>query len=320
MTTRKTYITKITIAFIISFLLMIWAIRTADAFQHGNEDPYRVEEFSVNQPGQLNVKTSGGHITVKGSNTNRVRVEMVVSADGDALTPADTDLEGFEITIAQSGNTINAKAEWENSSSWKFWEDDNDISISFVVYTPTEMSTNLKTSGGHIETSGLVGTQQIKTSGGHLDLADLEGTVDARTSGGHIDIANVSGKINARTSGGHIDAKNTEGTLTIRTSGGHINLENIAGDIEARTSGGSISADITKMGQFARLRTSGGNVDIFVPRNVGLNLDLDGSRVRTKLTNFSGSMEDDEVEGTINGGGATLSARTSGGTVSVSYQ
>lgn len=319
MTTRKIYLTKIAISFFVSLLLMLWMISTAAAMQTNDTNPYRVEEFSINTLGQLDVRTSGGHITVEGSNGNQVRVEMYVSKNGRRLSPSDTDLDEFDIRIEQDGNKIHAIAKKEDSSSWKFWENNN-TSVSFVVYTPKEMTTDLKTSGGHIKTIGLTGNQKIATSGGHLELRDLEGTVDARTSGGHIDISNVTGDVEARTSGGHIDAENTTGSLRVRTSGGHIDLQNIAGTVEASTSGGSISATITKMGEFAKLRTSGGNIDITVPRNIGLDLNLRGSRVHTQLENFSGDMEDDDVEGSINGGGPMLSARTSGGTVRVSFK
>lgn len=319
MNAKKIYITKMIIAFGISFLLMLWAISTAKAMQFTGQDPYRVEEFSVSAPGELEVQTSGGHIRVEGSQSGHVRVEMYVTKDGETLTPDDTDLDDYDITIVQNGNRVRAAAERKNRSSWKFWQNNN-MSVSFVVYTPREMSTSLNTSGGHITTTGLSGRQEIRTSGGHLELADLEGTVQARTSGGHIEIDNVAGDMDARTSGGHIDARNTRGTLSLRTSGGHIDLQNIAGAVEASTSGGSISATITEMGEFARLRTSGGNVDITVPRNIGLNLDLHGSRVRTQLENFSGNMEDDDIEGAINGGGPMLTARTSGGTVRLSFR
>ena len=319
MNTKKVYLTKMAIAFGVSFLLMLWAISSAKAFQVSDKEPYRVEEFSLSSPGNLNVRTSGGHITVEGSNSNRVRVEMIVTKNGKTLTPSDTDLDDFDIRIEQNGNTVTAFAKKENTSGWKFWKDNN-TSISFVLYTPQEMSTELKTSGGHIKAARLNGNQQIATSGGHLELAQLQGTIQARTSGGHIDISNSSGQLKARTSGGHIEAHNTSGSLNVRTSGGHIDLENIAGTIEASTSGGSISATITKMGEFAELKTSGGNIDITVPTNVGMDLNLHGSRVRAQLDNFSGNMEDDDVEGSINGGGPMLSARTSGGTVRVSFQ
>jgi len=320
MTARNEYKFKVGLAFALSFLTMLLMVFTASAHTTSTtkDDPYRIEEFSLSGPGNLEVRTSGGHISVEGSESNRVRVEMYVRKNGRELSPADTDLDDYEIEISQSGNTITAIAKGENGRAWKLWNN-NSVSISFVVYTPREMSTDLKTSGGHIETDGLSGNQKISTSGGHLKLANLMGTVDARTSGGHIEIGDFEGEMSARTSGGHINVTNSSGSLNLRTSGGHIDLERISGTLEASTSGGSISAELASIGQFVDLRTSGGNVNISVPDGLGLELDLRGTRVRTELKNFSGEVERDEVHGTVNGGGPKISARTSGGTVRVTF-
>lgn len=320
MTARNEYKMKVALAFGLSFLTMLLMVSTATAKTATTvkDDPYRIEEFTMNGPGSLDVRTSGGHITVKASESSRVRVEMYVRKNGRDLSPSDTDLDDFEIDISQSGNTVRAIAKRDNGKGWKFWNNNN-LSISFVVYTPREMSTDLKTSGGHIETNGLSGNQKISTSGGHLKLSTLMGTVDARTSGGHIEISDFEGEMKARTSGGHIDVVNSSGSINLRTSGGHIDLERISGTVEASTSGGSINAEIASIGQFVDLRTSGGNVNISVPDGLGLDLDLRGSRVRTELKNFSGEVERDEVEGSVNGGGPKISARTSGGTVRVTF-
>jgi hypothetical protein len=296
----------------------MFLVLPASAHTNGQDDPYRVEEFTLTGTGNLEVRTSGGHITVEASESNRVRVEMYVTRNGRELSPADTDLGDFDIEISQTGNKITATARRDNGRGWDFWNNNN-ISISFVVYSPREMSTDLKTSGGHIETRGLQGNQQISTSGGHLELANLRGKVDARTSGGHIEIHDFEGEMNARTSGGHIDIENAGGILNVRTSGGHIDLANVSGTLEASTSGGSITADLRSVGQFVDLRTSGGNVNISVPEGAGFNLDLRGGRVRTELRNFSGKIERDEVEGQVNGGGPRIAARTSGGTVSIRF-
>lgn len=318
MSARNQYKMKVALAFALSFLTMILMVSTATASERSYDDPYRIEEFSVSGPGNLEVQTSGGHITVNASESNKVRVEMYVRKNGRELSPSDTDLDDFDINISQSGNSITAYAKRDNNRGWKFWNNNN-ISISFVVYTPRDMSTDLKTSGGHIETDGLKGNQKLSTSGGHLELTNLMGTVEARTSGGHIDIRDFEGEMSARTSGGHINVENAEGSIKLRTSGGHIDLERISGTVEASTSGGGINADIASIGQFIDLRTSGGNVSVRVPDGIGLDLDLKGSRVRTELKNFSGKVERDEVEGTINGGGPKLSARTSGGSVRIYY-
>lgn len=325
MSTKSNYKLKIVLSVVLSFLWVMWLVIPAKGYtsstlileQSGVDDPYRVEEFTIRTPGNLEVRTSGGHIEVDGSESNTVRVEMYVRQNGRELTPSDTDLDDFDIEIEQRGNTVTAIAKREGKNRWF---GNNNISISFVVYTPREMSTRLKTSGGHIRVTGLEGNQDIRTSGGHLDLKQLLGTIEARTSGGHIEVADIEGKLNARTSGGHIEAMNSSGSIQLGTSGGHIRLDKIRGTVEARTSGGSITANLENIDQSVSLRTSGGHVSVTVPRGMGLELDLRGSSVRTELRNFSGEVERDEIVGTINGGGPKLTARTSGGWVRLNYR
>ncbi|MDX1671111.1 MAG: DUF4097 family beta strand repeat-containing protein, partial [Balneolaceae bacterium] len=313
---------KITLAFLLPFLwVMAMVVNASASSLNGttqNEDPYRVEQFSFEGRGNLEVQTSGGHITVEGSKSNNVRVEMYVRKNGRYLTSADIDLDKYEIDISKSGNTVHAIARRKDRDNWRLWNNNN-ISISFKVYTPREISADLRTSGGHISVNGLDGNQNVRTSGGHLELMNLKGTVEARTSGGHIEIADFSGRMTARTSGGHINLAHAEGDIEVRTSGGHISLDNTSGTVSARTSGGSINADLQSIGRYVELRTSGGHVKVNVPGGIGLDLDLKGSRVKTKLQNFSGEVEHDEVQGSINGGGPRLTARTSGGTVSISF-
>ncbi|MFH5832310.1 DUF4097 family beta strand repeat-containing protein [Halalkalibaculum sp. DA3122] len=318
MTARNIYIAKVLIAMGLSLLITLLLIIPASAktLKTGLDDPYRIEEFNINAPGELEVRTSGGHITVEASETDLVRVEMYVRRGGRELSPSDTDLDDFDINISQSGSTVKAIAEKES----KFWNwGRNNLSISFVVYTPREMQTRLRTSGGHISVSGIEGNQRLSTSGGHLEMTNMRGIVEARTSGGHIEIRDFAGQMDARTSGGHIEAEQAEGSINLRTSGGHIALKQIAGSIEARTSGGNIEAELTGVDEGVTLNTSGGHINISVPDGIALNIDLKGSRVSTRLNNFTGEVERDEVSGSLNGGGPTLSARTSGGRVRISY-
>lgn len=320
MTTRNSYIFKVFFAGIFSLILTLLVISPTNAKENNQQnDPYRVETFALNAPGDLQVRTSGGHITVEGSNSEDVRVEMFVHKNGDNLMPEDTDLEDWDIDITKDGSKIKAIAKRKGNSGWKLFGNKNNVSISFTVYTPREMSSDLRTSGGHIKIDGLSGNQKLSTSGGHLTLANLEGTVDARTSGGHINIDKVKGDIDARTSGGHISVENAEGKIRVKTSGGHLNFADIKGALEASTSGGNIKADLTSVSEMVELRTSGGNISITIPENQGFDLDLRGSYVSTDLKNFSGQIDRNEVEGKLNGGGTKIAARTSGGTVSLHF-
>ncbi len=319
MTSRKIYITKVLLAltFSLIFSLLFMSV-SANPGSLDQDNPYRTEEFNINTPGELQVRTSGGHITVEGSNSNTVYIEMYVRKDGENLTPSDTNLDKWEIDISQSGNSVNAIAKHKGRNSWSSWNNDR-TSISFVVFAPKEMSTDLKTSGGHIEAKNLEGDQTIATSGGHLNLENLKGKIEAKTSGGHIDLLNMEGDLDVRTSGGHISANTVAGTLQAKTSGGHIKLSDISGSIKAATSGGSITANLNTIDQFVDLKTSGGNVDLSIPNNIGVDLQLKGTFVHGTFNNFSGEMENNEVDGKLNGGGPKVTARTSGGTVRLSF-
>ncbi len=61
------------------------------------------------------------------------------------------------------------------------------------------------------------------------------------------------------------------------------------------------------------LQISAGSIDLELPKNQGLDLDLSASRIKTvALSNFRGKIEDDEIKGKLNNGGIPITIRTSG--------
>ncbi|MEX2456475.1 MAG: DUF4097 family beta strand repeat-containing protein [Balneolaceae bacterium] len=67
------------------------------------------------------------------------------------------------------------------------------------------------------------------------------------------------------------------------------------------------------------LRTSSGSIRISVPDEAGYDLNLRGNRVNVKLQNFTGDSERGRILGKMNGGGHSIQARTSGGSVNVDF-
>jgi DUF4097 and DUF4098 domain-containing protein YvlB len=282
------------------------------------EDPYLTKEFTLSGPGNLIVKTSGGSITVSSRSGNKVVVEMYVRKGLKWLTPEDDGdkvIEKFEIDISQSSNTISAIAKQKDLG----WLKNMNSSISFTVYVPENISTDLNTSGGSIRLSGVKGTQEVKTSGGSLELANIDGDMVARTSGGSINIESYAGKLDAVTSGGSINLMSCNGELDTRTSGGSIRMEDVSGSVDATTSGGGIHVKIHALQDYLRLKTSGGSISAVIPEGLGLDLDLKGNRVNTHLVNFNGSAEKNKIKGSVNGGGIPVVLATSGGSVNLEY-
>jgi DUF4097 and DUF4098 domain-containing protein YvlB len=254
-------------------------------------------------------------------------------------------LEDYKLVIKVEDNELRVTAEPKD----KFFNWKNALNISFKLYVPAAVSTDLGTSGGSISMRNLSGAQNFSTSGGSLRLDRLSGRIKGRTSGGSIEVKNTKDQIDLSTSGGSIDAENCSGTMSLSTSGGSIKLDNLNGKIRANTSGGPIRGDkikgeltahtsggsvnlhglecsvdastsggsmdiqINKLEEYVTVHNSGGNINLSLPANKGLDLRLRGNRIHFEnMQNFSGNKEDDKVDGKINGGGVPVNVQTSG--------
>ncbi len=283
-----------------------------------NDKPYLTKSFPAAGFTHLKVETSGGSLTVLGQNAGDARIEMYVHGNSDdRLSDAEIKerLEKYyQISIDKNATTLTAIAKRVDDKNWN-WR--NHLSISFKVFVPTTMSSDLRTSGGSVNLSNLNGDQKAVTSGGSINLENLKGNAVVRTSGGSIEVGNITGTLDAVTSGGSIRATGNLGNSKLTTSGGSIRLSSVSGSLEAHTSGGSIHADITGLGDRLSLSSSGGSIEVKMPMDKGMDLDLKGNKVQVAMNNFNGVVEDDRVQGKLNGGGIPVSIHTSGGRVKI---
>jgi DUF4097 and DUF4098 domain-containing protein YvlB len=320
----------------------------------GDNKLYLTKTFKASSVKNVDVNTSGGEITVVGGASSEAKVEVYVGGNGrGSLGDSEIEerLKKYNLIIRMDGNTLVCEAKRKDKS--QSWNSKNALSISFKIYVPTKVATNLNTSGGGINMENLNGDLKFRTSGGGLNLKDLRGNVIGSTSGGGINMVNCDDMVKVRTSGGGIDARDCDGEIDLSTSGGGIKLVNLNGNVEATTSGGGISvedfsgdlntstsggsirmngmngnvkastsggrisASFERPGKYISLSTSAGNIDIDVPKSKGYDLDLSGNRVRmASSSNFSGTKKDDRVQGRLNGGGTTIKARASSGSIS----
>lgn len=319
-----------------------------------SEDPYITESLAGKNIDLVDVQTSGGYIKVLNAPKGEQRVEVYVRSNNWKSKRSDANIKDrldrdYNLSIGMTGGTLKALAERRVKDSWK-----NGLSISFKVYVEGNVDTDLSTSGGSINISGLTGNQKFRTSGGSIDVLDCHGQIDGRTSGGSVALDESDGNINLTTSGGSINARDSEGEMYLSTSGGSVRLNRLKGSIEAKTSGGSITGeningdlncrtsggsinlddlecgiaastsggsiriDLVKLGKRVDLRNSGGNITVNMPLDQGIDLNLRGNKVyTTTLRNFDGEVSDDEIFGTLNGGGIPVTIRASSGRVSI---
>jgi hypothetical protein len=338
-------------------LLMGFFLITSAILHAQDKTPYSVVSLDGKNIEAAELTTSGGSIQVVYEAGQKYRLEIYIRGNnGKELSKAEIEerlKDKYELTVESSSNMIKAYAKMKSGfTDWK-----NSLSISYKLYAPSKINTNLKTSGGSITLKGLDGNQKFSTSGGSLTINNVKGNIDGRTSGGSITVAgsegnidlktsggsitasdskgeidlstsggslkldDLKGTVNARTSGGSVTGSNVNGELKASTSGGSVRIAQIRGSVEASTSGGSLDISVLELGEYVKLRNSAGSINLKIPEGKGANLELKGMGVSVpNLSNFSGSSDKNSLDGTINGGGPSISAKSSAGRVTLSFQ
>jgi hypothetical protein len=342
------------------FLLFLLAGQTVVALAQSDDSKtlYLTKSLSVDAINSVIVNTSAGGIEVSGRAGQEPRVEVYISGNnGRALSKDEIKKrldEDYDLSVTVSGHEVRAIAKNKHENfNWK-----RSIGISFKIFVPQQVNTDLKTSGGGIVLDNLKGDEKFTTSGGGLQLDKLYGTVRGTTSGGGIIVSNSGDNINLQTSGGGIEAKNCSGNIKLETSGGGLRLTNLKGTIsahtsgggiegrdiagelvtstsggsidlrqmtcslDASTSGGSMHAQITKAGKYLKLEVSSGDIDLTLPAKQGFDLDIRGDGIQQRpstASSFSGKWDNEHVKGSVNGGGIPVTANASSGNIDVHF-
>jgi len=331
--------------------LLIVACQATFAMAQDDKTPYMTKSLANDGISSVVVSTSAGGIKVSGESGQAPRIEVYIRDNNNRdLSKQEIEKrlsEDYEMNITVNGHELQAVVKNKHDRiDWK-----KSISISFKIYVPQQVSTDLKTSGGGIELDNVKGNEKFSTSGGGLRIDKLVGTIHGRTSGGGIDVSNSSEDIDLSTSGGGIIAKNCTGKIRLMTSGGGLRLEDLKGDIIAHTSGGGIDGtniqgelvtgtsgggidlkqldcslqastsagsmhiQMNKVGKYLKLSTSAGNMAVELPLKQGLDLSFRGESVNrspSKISDFTGEWDKGRIRGTINGGGIPVEASASG--------
>jgi DUF4097 and DUF4098 domain-containing protein YvlB len=249
--------------------------------------------FDVSPGGTLSVDADSASVHVTAADTRQVSVRMRFRSSEAEVAAAKLEAfqTGDEVTVVMR---LRGKGGWSWPSPWN-----RDARIEVTV--PSRYGIKVQTSGGSV---GLTGTT---------------GAATLRTSGGSIAVKNVHGNVVARTSGGGILADTIRGDVDANTSGGTIRLLHIDGKISGQTSGGGVHCSLVGLNRGILATTSGGSIELTLPRTTAANVEAttSGGRVTSNLPLEKTKQEDSRIEGSMNGGGQRIVARTSGGSITL---
>ena len=172
--------------------------------------------------------------------------------------------------------------------------------------------------------SGGAALLTIEANSGSITLTKLniEGFVDTHSDFGDITFKEViAGSYDLDTNSGELTVEGAAGSIRAHSEFGDIEITGAEdADLDLDTNSGTIGF-IGSLGDGPHtLNTEFGNIRLEIPEDTALTFELktDFGKIRSDFPiTLSGDFEDDHWVGTINGGGAELTAKTNSGQISL---
>jgi DUF4097 and DUF4098 domain-containing protein YvlB len=311
-----------------AFALILGVVSVAPAFA----DSFRLDKkFDLEAGDRFVLVSEVGRVQLRGIAGRQATI---------AVTSDRTDLAArYDFRFDQGAGRLKMVAERKDKGllSWFQKAGQNDVVI--VIEVPRGTPVELDSAGGGIDLAALDATVKARSSGGGVKVADIHGDVALSSSGGGVEVRSVHGAARLESSGGNVRGESIDGGVNADSSGGSVTLDNVSGDIQVSCSGGGVEID--EAGGRVKAGSSGGPVRVaFAAGNSkGGDIDSSGGGVATTLdrtasvevdavssggpvhcdlpVTMEGRVGSDRLQGRLNGGGALLRLRSSGGGITI---
>jgi len=270
------------------------------------------EIFSVSAGGTLVLNSELGNIRVETWPENKVEVRAEAQGTSGALDTYEMNFEQLE------NNHILVDAKHRSFFSYK-----PNFSLVYNIKVPETFNLKMVNGDGKILVSGLNGSLDLRSKQGNIVVENFEGIGTLETANGHLLGQNIKGTLSARSVSGEIDVKVFEGTLTATNESGKLSLMRVNGNVHATSKKGSICAALEGENTGAYFFSERGLVELQLPSEMKASVHA-SSEKGTAAFLPAGKLQSDKknsfrkLEGSVNGGGKTIVAKSKAGNVVIS--
>lgn len=290
------------------------------------------QEFLVGDPCSIAVDVPGAVATLRpGADTGHV--EINVSVAGCPPEEAERVLDRLDIGTHQQKDTVRVSSDADCSTAeWWHWLRTLDITLLVDLQCPDRVRANLSIPGGEVDIAHLEGHFDLDVMGSPCHVQHLTGSLDIRAESSDVTIEQFAGEdLLARVAAGRLTVSDVEAdTITLRSVDAPVTLQRATGETSVTANSTpvtieALSGPCTARGRGGTLHyhgcpsadtdlsSIGGVLDVTLPADCAVDLTMTAtSPVLDDAFPFEGDRFEEEIVGTLNGGGPSLHLHTRG--------
>jgi hypothetical protein len=181
------------------------------------------------QNGRVVASTGGGDITVHQGHVSDGAARLTGTVEYSLVRP--------RFTVSGSGVSLHCRLPTGNCG------------LNATLDVPSHTAVHLNTGGGNMQVTGIQGNVTLESAGGDVGISGIGGTADVLSGGGNVTASSLGGVLDFGTSGGDVDGSGLFSPHVTTDSGG-----------------GNVTLVFTKVPDYVKVGSSGGDITIVVPR------------------------------------------------------
>ena len=272
-------------------VLLASVLLTAAAHADGHFE----RTLSAGTSPDLYVATGSGRVHVYPGSGDEIHITAHLHAGWNAGGDTEDRIRKIVANppIQQSGNSVHVGDQVSDRSLY------NNISIEYDITAPRAVALNLRSGSGDLEIDNLGRFLKAETGSGSVRAHQIGGPADLHTGSGDIELQQTA-----------------QGDVKATTGSGSIRVNGFTGALQMRTGSGDIEANGTLNGG-ASLQSGSGSIRLHVGHEAHFNVEASTGSGSIRIAGLNQSPDRHHVDGPVNGGGPTLTARTGSGDIEI---
>jgi len=249
------------------------------------------KSFTVSTRATVHVDTNDGSVRVTTGDAKQVEIHVAYRGYEEGKT--------LHIESNQAGDVIQLTA--RAATAWGPSFGLRDLHIE--VRLPKDSDLKVETGDGEIHASGLAGHIDLSTGDGSMNVSAMSGVLRFHTGDGGIDGSDLDGQCDAVSGDGSIKLSGRLDVLKAKSGDGKIEVNAARG---------------SKVDSSWSVQSGDGEIEVALPSDLRVTVDAstgDGHISTDIPITVSGSVSKSRVQGTLNGGGQSLTIRTGEGSI-----
>ena len=271
---------------------------------------------SLAKNGKVILKNISGDIEVKSWNQDQVKIDALKVSKASSLSRAKENAEKVDIAVNKEDNILRIETQYP-----KIHIGSLSVSVHYRLSVPDRASVRIKSVSGDITLVEIGGTVEAVAVSGNVEVMKADKGVDCKAVSGDLKLQEISGDAFLKTVSGDITLEKMRGSIEAETVSGDVQMREVseAKNVKGNVLSGSIvyQGNINSDGKY-NLKSHSGRIEMILPSNSAFEFEAKtfSGKIKSDFEiSVSGRISKKQIQGVVNGGGATITLKTFSGDI-----